>query len=70
MSISTVKKWKNRDNFEDKSSKPNTIYYSLSELEMLIAVELRSLTWWALDEITEAVNPEEPEKIRSAVYCS
>lgn len=68
MSISTVKKWKNRDNFEDKSSKPNTIYYSLSELEMLIAVELRSLTWWALDEITEAVNPEEPEKIRSAVY--
>ena len=29
------------------SSKPNTIYYSLSELEMLIAVELRSLTWWS-----------------------
>ena len=31
VSISTVKKWKNRDNFEDKSSKPNTIYYSLSD---------------------------------------
>ena len=39
-------------------------YYSLSELEMLIAVELRSLIWWALDEITEAVNPEEPEKAK------
>jgi transposase-like protein len=35
---------------------------------MLIAVELRFLTWWALDEITEAINPENPEKIRSAVY--
>ena len=35
---------------------------------MLIAVELRSLTWWALDEIREAMNSEEPERIRSAVY--
>jgi|TARA_B110000240_G_scaffold177723_1_gene206588 hypothetical protein len=35
---------------------------------MLIAVELRFLTWWALDEITEAINPENPEKRRSAVY--
>lgn len=68
VSVNTVKKWKNRADFEDKSSKPKTIYYSLSELEMLIAIELRCLTWWALDEITEAVNPEEPEKIRSAVY--
>ena len=68
ISINTIQKWKNRDCFEDKSSKPNTIYYALSKLEMLIAVELRFLTWWSLDEITEAVNPTEPEKIRSAVY--
>ena len=68
VSENTVKKWKNRERFEDKSSKPNTIYYSLSEIEMLIAVELRTATWWALDEITEAIKPEEPEKIRSAVY--
>jgi transposase-like protein len=68
VSVNTVKKWKRRYYFEDKSSKPNTIHYSLSKLEMLIAVELRSITWWALDEITEAINPEEPEKIRSAVY--
>ncbi len=25
-------------------------------------------TWWSLDEITEAIKPLEPEKIRSAVY--
>jgi len=35
---------------------------------MLIAVKLRTLTWWALDEVTEAINPNEPAKIRSAVY--
>ena len=68
VSEKTVVKWKNRNNFVDKSSRPQTIKYALSELEMLIAVELRTLTWWALDEITEVINPEAPEKIRSAVY--
>lgn len=68
VSENTIKKWKNRNNFEDKSSRPLTIHYSLSELDMLIAVELRTMTWWALDEITEAIKPDEPEKIRSAVY--
>lgn len=68
ISINTVIKWRNRENFEDKSSRPKTIKYALSELEMLIAIELRVLTWWALDEITEAVNPLEPNQIRSAVY--
>lgn len=68
VSENTVGKWKNRDELKDRSSRPHTIRYTLSELEMLIAVELRSLTWWALDEITEAMRPSEPEKIRSAVY--
>lgn len=68
VSESTIGKWKKRIEFTDKSSRPHTIKYSLSELEMLIAVELRTLTWWSLDEITEAVDPVEPEKIRSAVY--
>jgi transposase-like protein len=35
---------------------------------MLIAVQLRVLTWWSLDEITEAIDSKEPRKIRSAVY--
>lgn len=68
VSENTIIKWKNRTSFLDKSSRPNTIRYVLSELEMLIAVELRTITWWALDEITEAINPKEPEKIRSAIY--
>ena len=68
VSQNTISKWKNREKFEDKSSRPNTIHYALSDLEMIIAIELRLLTWWALDGITEAINPENPEKIRSAVY--
>ena len=68
VSEKTVIKWRNRGTFEDKTSRPHTIKYSLSELQQRIAVELRSLTWWALDDISEAINPEEPKKIRSAVY--
>jgi transposase-like protein len=68
VSLHTIRKWRKRDNYKDKSSRPHTIHYSMSELDMLIAVELRSITWWSLDEITEVINAKEPEKIRSAVY--
>ncbi|MCF6297549.1 MAG: hypothetical protein L3J08_06150 [Flavobacteriaceae bacterium] len=51
VSENTIGKWKNRTNFTDKSSKPKTIYYSLSELETIIAVDLQTITWWALDEL-------------------
>ena len=68
VSAPTIYKWKNRSEFEDKSSRPNSIHYALSELEMIIATKLRSLTWWSLDEITEVVSPLDPVKIRSAVY--
>ena len=68
VSEKTISKWKSRELFEDKSSRPKTIKYTLSDLEMLIAANIRFLTWWALDEITEAINPSNPEKIRSAVY--
>ena len=54
--------------YTDKSSRPKAITYALSDLEQSIAINLRRIIWWALDEITEAINPPEPEKIRSAVY--
>lgn len=68
VSQKTITKWKNRTVFEDKTSRPNTIKYALSDLEMIIATNLRALTWWSLDEITEIVNPSDPTRIRSAVY--
>ena len=30
VSQNTISKWKNRENFEDKSSRPNTIHYALT----------------------------------------
>ena len=68
VSKNTIGKWKNREIFTDKSSRPEEIKYSLSELNILIAVEIRTLTWWSLDEITEIIKPDSPEKIRSAIY--
>jgi transposase-like protein len=68
VSTNTISKWKNRIIFEDKSSKPNSIAYSLSEIEQSLVVHVRSVTWWALDEIVEMIFPTNPTAMRSAVY--
>ena len=64
----TVSKWKNREKFEDKTSKPHKIHYVLSDLQKAIITQVRTHTWWALDEIVELVFPENPLSKRSAVY--
>ena len=68
ISEKTVAKWKTRSKFMDKSSKPTTINYSLADIDQLIAVQIRKITWWSLDEITEVIDPKTPRKIRSAIY--
>jgi hypothetical protein len=67
VSEKTIIKWKSRTIFEDKSARLLSVKYALSELEILIAVELRASAWWVLDEITEIINPEAPEKIRKEI---
>lgn len=64
----TVSKWKSREKLHDKSSKPHTIHYTLSDLQKSVLVQIRKLTWWALDEIVESIFPENPLSKRSAVY--
>jgi len=68
VSTNTISKWKSRKVFTDRSSKPHNISYSLSELERLIVISLRLLTWWPLEVITEAIRPTKPNSIKSAVY--
>lgn len=68
VSISTISKWKNRITFEDKSSRPNSIIYSLSETHQALLVCIRNTTWWALDDIVEMVFLDDPKSKRSAVY--
>lgn len=68
VSGNTIKKWKKRKVFTDKSSKPENIKYSLTQLQMSIIVKIRIMTWWALDEITETFFSDNPEAKRSSVY--
>jgi transposase InsO family protein len=68
ISKNTASKWKNRICFEDKSSRPDNIKYSLSDDEKLILIHLRSSTWLALDELVELVYGDEANSKRSAVY--
>lgn len=44
ISVKTVKKWQNREQLINKSSRPDNISYSLTDLEQLIAVNLRVLS--------------------------
>jgi transposase-like protein len=68
VSQNTIGKWKNRTVFDDKSSRPNHIQYSLSYDEKLILIHLRSTTWWPLDEIVEMVYGDDASSKRTAVY--
>jgi transposase InsO family protein len=64
----TVSKWKNRANVIDKSSRPDTIKRSLTELEREIIRVVRTLTWMELDDLVESVLPTIPKANRSNIY--
>lgn len=64
----TVSKWKNRESFEDKSSRPHTIHYALNDLEKTLISSIRQSTWLPLDEVLEMVLPTNPGITRSVVY--
>jgi len=68
VSTKTIFKWRHRTEFKDRSSRPNKITYALNELNSTIAIELRVLTWWSLDELSEIINPEFPGSVRSSIY--
>lgn len=68
VSENTIRKWKNRDDVHDRSSRPYTIYYSLSEIEQEIIKSVRKSTWMPLDEIVEIVQQLNSSASRSAVY--
>ncbi len=64
----TVSKWKNRENFEDKSSRPYTIHYALNDFEKTLISSIRRSTWLPLDEVLEMVLLTNPSITRSVVY--
>ena len=67
-SVATISKWRNRQELEDKSSRPCTIIYALSELEQGLAVSIRKTTWLPLDEVWEMLLSVNPNTTRSSIY--
>jgi len=68
INIQTVAKWRNRDFSEDKSSRPDTIHYALSDLDKELIRVVRTLTWMELDDLVETVFDVIPKATRSNVY--
>ena len=64
----TISKWRNRDFADDASCRPNNIEYALSDLEIALAISIRSTTWFALDEVYEMLLAQKSSIARSAVY--
>ena len=64
----TVSKWKTRENFEDKSSRPHKIHYALNDFEKTLVSSIRQSTWLPLDEVLDMVIPTNLGITRSVVY--
>ncbi len=66
----TIIKWKMRDDFKDKSSRPDNINYRLNDIEKSIAISLRKSTWMPLDEIVDILTPVNDNYNRSNIYAT
>ena len=53
----TVAKWRKVEHLEDKSSRPNTVYYALSEAEQKIIRKVRKRGLFSLDDILISLSP-------------
>jgi len=68
VSENTILKWKDREELYDRSSRPHTIYYSLSDMEQEVIKSVRRSAWLPLDEIVEIAQQLKPSASHSAVY--
>lgn len=68
ISRSTVKKWKDRDCPEDKSSAPETVHYALDGIRQALVIAIRKTTWFPLDEVLEMARETDSSISRSSVY--
>lgn len=67
VSVSTVHRWKIRTSTEDRSTRPGTIRYALSEEESQLAIFLRKARL-SLDEVVEQLVDLLPHARRASVY--
>jgi transposase InsO family protein len=67
-SSQTVSKWRNRDMTLDKSSRPESIKYALTETETALAISIRKASWLPLDEVFEMLLEQNESISRSSIY--
>jgi transposase InsO family protein len=68
VSINTILKWGSREGTQDKSSRPDTIYYALTDVEKQVIRVIRESTWCPLAEVTEIAQSSIPNAGKSNVY--
>lgn len=68
ISLKTVRKWKNRHEQTDKSSRPHNIEYAICEVLAAIIISLRSTTWLSKEEIFDIVSTDENKISLSSIY--
>jgi len=68
ISCSTVRKWKQREHYNDLSSRPYNIAYSLTDIESQLAVSVRKASWLSLDEVYEMLLVNNENVSRSSLY--
>jgi len=68
VSLPTIKKWQERTDFQDKSSKPHKIYYALNDIQKFIIKSIRETTWFSSELIWDSLLPQFPDISLSSVY--
>lgn len=68
VSTNTINKWRHRNFTQDKSSRPNSIEYALTDTEKALAISIRTTSWIALGEIHEMLLVKNSTISQSAVY--
>jgi len=64
----SIRKWKKRTFQNDLSSRPKTIYYSLSEIDEYLIVSVRKSTFMSLDDIVDLFQEIDSKFNRSNIY--
>ncbi|MGQ9820169.1 MAG: hypothetical protein ACUVQ1_09670 [Candidatus Kapaibacteriales bacterium] len=68
ISVATISKWRNRQEFDDKNSCPYKITYALNELEQSLAISIMKTACLPLDEVWETLLNVNPSITRTSFY--
>jgi len=68
VSVKTIEKWQERTFFEDKSSRPDVIYYALDITLQYLIKAIREMSWFSAEAIWDSMTGLYPETSLSSVY--